>query len=458
MMIKKKSILIKNGIVITMDPSERIFRGSIYIEDGIIKEVGTVRENADKVIEADGKIILPGFIQTHIHFCQVLFRGLADDMDVVDWLKHRIWPFESAHNENSINASTYLGIAELIAGGTTTALSMETTRYTDGVFAAIEDSGYRAFTGNAMMDVVEPGTMMRGLDTEQSIAESKRLFHTWHGKGEGRIRYAVMPRGARNCSPELVALSYELSKENGLVFHTHVSENGPLSERLKKETGRGDIELLYEQGVADEKLVVAHAIWLNDNEIDIVKRKGIKIAHCPSANMKLSSGFCKVPEMLERGIDISLGADGAPCNNNLDMFNEMRLASLIHKPRCGPVSMKAYEVLKMATIGGAKCLGIENEAGSLEVGKKADVILIDRNELHCNPLVGVPVDSQIVYSLKSSDVDTTIIDGVILYENKQFTQLNKKKILDNAASEAEKTLGRVSFGKKLIEALPYPTV
>lgn len=451
----KGSILIKNGLIITMDPLQRIFNGNIYIEDGILKEIGSTRPNADKVIEADGRIVLPGFIQTHIHLCQVLFRGLADDMDVVDWLKQRIWPFESAHDEDSINASAYLGIAELIAGGTTTALSMETTRFTDGVFAAVEDSGFRVFSGNAMMDVVEPGTMMRGLNTEQSFAESKRLFNAWNGKGNGRLRYAMMPRGARNCSPELVSLSHAFAKANGLLMHTHVSENGPLSERLKRETGMGDIELLFDQGVTDERLVVAHAIWLNENEIDIVKRTGVKIAHCPSANMKLSSGFCKVPEMLEMGVEISLGADGAPCNNNLDMFNEMRLASLIHKPRCGCTSMKAYEVLKMATMGGARCLGIEDEVGSLEAGKKADVILLNRNEMHCSPSVGVPVDSQIVYSLKSTDVDATIIDGVVLYENKRFTLLDKKKILDTAAVQAEKTLNRVPFGRKLIKALSY---
>jgi cytosine/adenosine deaminase-related metal-dependent hydrolase len=451
----KGSILIKNGLIITMDSLHRILKGNIYIEEGILKEIGSTRLSADKVIDADGKMVSPGFIQTHIHLCQVLFRGLADDMDVVDWLKQRIWLFESAHDEDSINASAYLGIAELIAGGTTTALSMETTRFTDGVFEAALDSGFRGFCGNAMMDVVEPGTDMRGMNTAQSIAESKRLFNAWNGKGNGRLHYAIMPRGARNCSPELVSLSHAFAKDNGLLMHTHVSENGPLSERLKRETGMGDIELLFHQGVTDEKLVVAHAIWLNEEEIDLVKQTGVKIAHCPSANMKLSSGFCKVPEMLEMGIDISLGADGAPCNNNLDMFHEMRLASLIHKPRCGPTSMKAYEVLKMATIGGARCLGIDGEVGSLEVGKKADVILLNRNELHCSPSVGVAVDSQIVYSLKSTDVDTTIIDGIVLYENKRFTKLDKEKILNTAAIQAEKTLNRVPFGKRLIKTLSY---
>ncbi len=452
--MKKGSVLIQNGFVITMNPANRVFKGSVYIEDGIIKEVGSSRETADKIIDADGKIVMPGLIQTHIHLCQVLFRGLADDVDVVDWLKHRIWPLESAHDEDSIYASAALGIAELIAGGTTTALSMETTRYTDGAFAAAEEYGLRVFSGNAMMDVVEPGTMMKGLTTQQSVTESKRLFKEWHGRGNGRLHYAVMPRGARNCSPELVGLSLQFANDNNLLFHTHVSENGPLSQRLKKETGMGDIELLLSQGAVGPNLVVAHAIWLNENEIDIVKDNGVKIAHCPSANMKLSSGFCKVPEMLDMGVEISLGADGAPCNNNLDMFHEMRMASLIHKPRCGPTAMKAADVLRMATIGGAECLGIENEVGSLETGKKADIIFICRDGTHCSPSVGVPLESQIVYSLKSSDVDTTIIDGEVLYENKRFIRMDEKKVLNTASAQIEKVLGRVPFGEEMLKSFP----
>ena len=449
------SILIRNGLLVTMDQNRRIFKGNLYIENGIIQEVGSLRTEADQIIDADERIVMPGFIQTHIHLCQVLFRGLADDVDVVDWLKHRIWPFESAHDEDSIHASANLGIAELIAGGTTTALSMETTRYTDGVFAAALENGFRLIAGNAMMDIVEPGTEMRGLSTKESIAESKRLHREWDGKGEGKIQYAIMPRGARNCSPELVELSRQFSREEGLLFHTHVSENGPLSARLIRETGLSDLELLNIQGVANERLVIAHAIWLSEHDEEIIQERGIKIAHCPSANMKLASGFCKVPELLEKGVCISLGADGAPCNNNLSMLNEMRLASLIHKPRCGPKAMRADLVLEMATINGAKTLGLEHKIGSLEPGKRADVILLNRDALHSSPSQGVPVESQIVYSMQSGDVDTTIIDGNVLYLHKQFIHINPTKVLDIANQEAKKALERVPFGRTLLSALPY---
>lgn len=445
-----RSILIKNGILVTMNPQREMFRGSLYIEDGLIREVGSDRESADQVIDADGKLVLPGFVQTHVHLCQALFRGLADDVDVVDWLKGRLWPLESAHDDDSISASAYLGMAEMIAGGTTTVLSMETSLHTDAVFSAIKDVGMRTFTGNAMMDVVEPGTEMRGLNTEESFQESKHLFETWHGAANGRIHFAIMPRGARNCSPELVERSRKFAADNGLLIHTHVSENGPLSARLKKETGLTDMELLEQQQIACERLVIAHGVWLSERDMEIIRTRNVKIAHCPSANLKLASGFARVPEMQVTGITIGLGADGAPCNNNLDMMTEMRLASLIHKPRCGPTSMDAYHILEMATIEGARCLGIADQVGSLEVGKRADVILLNHDGLHCTPMTGVPMSSKIVYSLGRSDVDTTIIDGEILYQNKQFTRLNEKAVIDRANTQIEAVLKRTPFGEEAL--------
>ena len=445
------AVLIKNGLLVTMNGKKEIFKGDLLVEDGKIAYLGpsvlndegaAVKAKHAEVIDAEGKIVMPGFIQTHIHLCQVLFRGLADDMDVVDWLKYRLWPFESSHDDDSIHASAMLGIAELLAGGTTCALSMETTRHTDAVFDAIEKSGFRSVTGNAMMDVVEPGTEMKGLSADESFDETKRLFETWHGKDDSRIRFAVMPRGARNCSPELIERSVKFAKENGLLMHTHVSENGPLSERLVRETGLTDMELLDAQGWADDHLVIAHGVWLSDHDIEIIKEKNVKIAHCPSANMKLASGFCRVPELRGQGICISLGGDGAPCNNNLDMFTEMRLAGLIHKPRCGPKALPAYEVLEMATIDGARTLGIENEVGSLEAGKKADIIMLNRDELFCAPSVNTPIPSQIVYSMKPVNVVMTMVGGNILYWNGEFTRTRKKGVLAEAERQIELALSR----------------
>lgn len=450
--MKRDSILIKNGVIFTMNAKKEIFQGDILIENGVITEIGTMRGCAAHVVDAAGKLVLPGFIQTHVHLCQALFRGLADDVDVVDWLRGRIWPLESAHDGASIHASARLAAAEMLAGGTTAALTMETALHTDAVFQAVEETGLRVFTGNAMMDVVEPGTEMQALDTEASFRETRRLFDCWHGKDQGRIRFAVMPRGARNCSDELVERSRRFALDNGLLMHTHVSENGPLSRRLKQETGLTDMELLERQQAAAERLVIAHGVWLSEGDMEIIRRRGVKIAHCPSANLKLASGFAKIPELLERGVTVGLGADGAPCNNNMDMLTEVRLAALIHKPRCGPTALPAYRMLEMATIEGARCLGIEKETGSLEVGKRGDVILLRHDGLHCSPMAGAPLCSKIVYSLKGTDIDTTIVDGRILYQDRRFTALDEKKIKEESSRQLENVLKRTAFGEDLLRA------
>ncbi|WP_246187325.1 5'-deoxyadenosine deaminase [Neomoorella glycerini] len=444
----KASILIKGGWLVTMNRQREIKQGDLLIEDGIIKAIGHFKGPARLTIDASEMIVLPGFIQTHVHLCQVLFRGLADDVDVVDWLKHRIWPLENAHDEESIYCSAWLGIAELLAGGTTTILAMETTRHTDAVFQALLESGMRAVAGNAMMDVQEPGTEMEGQDSRTVLAESKRLWRSWHGRDNGRLQYALTPRGPRNCSPELLSEIARLSAEEGLLVHSHAAENGPLAERVARETGVRDVVLFHRLGLASPRLVLAHCIWLDEQELELAASTGIKVTHCPSANLKLSSGFAKIPEMRSRGINVSLGADGAPCNNNLDMFNEMRLAALIHKPRCGPRTLPAEEVLEMATLGGARALGLEKEIGSLEVGKKADVTLVRRDRFHSSPWQRVPLPSQIVYSLKAGDVDTTLVEGRILYRHGRLTMRAGNDIVEAANTAIERVLERVPFGRE----------
>lgn len=443
------SILIKGGLLVTMNQRREIKQADLLIEGGLIKAIGHLEGPAQVIINADNMLVLPGFIQTHVHLCQVLFRGLADDVDVVNWLKDRIWPLENAHDEESIYCSAWLGIAELLAGGTTTILAMETTRHTDAVFHALLESGIRAVAGNAMMDAQEPGTEMQGQATHVVLAESKRLWRSWHSRDGGRLQYALTPRGPRNCSPQLLAEIARLSVDNGLLIHSHAAENGPLSERVAQETGLRDIVLFDRFHLASSRLVLAHCIWLDEEELNLVATTDIKVTHCPSANLKLGSGFAKIPEMRARGINVSLGADGAPCNNNLDMFNEMRLAALIHKPRCGPQALPAEEVLEMATLGGARALGMEREIGSLEVGKKADVVLVRRDGFHSSPWQSIPLPSQIVYSLKASDVDTTIVGGRILYQHGQLTIRKGKDVVDAANKAIDQVLERVPFSREL---------
>ena len=438
------SILIRNGLLITMNPDRQVLDGGVYIEDGRILEIPSARTKADAVIDATDCLVVPGFVQTHVHLCQTLFRGMADDMDVIDWLRLRIWPLEQAHDEQSIYDSARLGIAELIRGGTTCALTMETVHHTEEAFRAVLETGFRAIGGKAMMDRWEPGTEMVGEETKASLEASLALLGEFHGEGDGRLQVAFCPRGSRNCTEGLWADIVALAAEHDTLIHTHAAENEAQTERLAIDSTT-DIEYLHGLGVTGPRLVAAHCIWVTEAEIAILAESGTRVAHCPSCNTKLASGLAPVPEFLERGVVVGLGADGAPCNNNLDMFQEMRLASLVHKPRSGPRSMPAMSVLEMATLGGARALGLEDELGSLEPGKRADVIVIRRDGLHAQPQAGVDPIAQIVYEHRASDVDSVIIDGRVLVRGGEFTELDPMEICARANESAKRVLSRAEL-------------
>jgi cytosine/adenosine deaminase-related metal-dependent hydrolase len=436
-----KTLLIKNGKIITMNPNRDVLDGNIYIEDGKIVEVPSSRQTADTVIDSEGKLVLPGFIQIHVHLNQTLFRGMADDMNVVDWLRLWIWPLEQAHTPDSVYASARLSIAEMVRNGTTTAMTMETLNHTDAAFSAAADMGFRAVIGNAMMDHWEVGTEMIGETTDISLKKSHMLLEQFHGKNNGRLHFAFCPRGTRNASDELWKELAQISQQKNIKIHTHVAENREQSDRLAMQGGR-ELDYLDQMGVVNSSLVLAHGVWLTDEEHDLLARRGVSVAHCPSANFKLASGIARVPEMLAKGVNVALGADGAPCNNNLNAFMEMRLAALIHKPRCGPKSMPAMQVLEMLTINGAKAAGLEDQVGSLEPGKRADVTIINREALHASPKSATNPVTQLVYEHQSSDVDTVIIDGEVLLQESQFTRWNKTEIIDNAEVELRKLISR----------------
>ena len=438
------SILIQNGLVITMDAARTIGSGSIYIEAERIHAFPSTQRSADIVIDASDMLVLPGFVQTHVHLCQVLFRGLADDMDVIDWLRLRIWPLEQAHDTESLYDSARLGVAEMLRSGTTCALTMETVHHTEAAFQAVIDAGFRSITGKVMMDRWEVGTEMIGEQTEDALRESLRLLDEFHGQADGRVSYALCPCGTRNCTDGLWQDVKRAADKRGVLIHTHAAENKMQTERLTEEGGT-EVRYLHGLGVTGRNLVLAHSIWLDDEELDLLAQTGTKVAHCPSANMKLASGFARIPEMLERGVDVGLGADGAPCNNNLDMFHEMRLASLIHKPRYGPRSMPAGKILEMATIGGAKVLGMDKLIGSIEVGKLADIILVRRDGLHNQPIVESNPVSQLVYQHQASDVDTVIVNGKVLLRHGKFTELNLEDVCQRASSSIQAVLKRADI-------------
>jgi 5-methylthioadenosine/S-adenosylhomocysteine deaminase len=415
----EKSILIKNGTLLSMDSANSIMEGDLLIRDGRIAGIGeTAGAAADAlVIEARGCVVLPGFVQTHVHLCQTLFRGAADDLALIDWLKKRVWPMEAAHTPASLRASARLGIAELIKGGTTCALTMETVNHTEEVFRVVEETGFRATVGKCMMDkgVDVPAALHE--ETAASIRESLALLDKWHGRAGGRINYCFAPRFAVSCTPELLEAVARLARERGVMIHTHASENRDEIEMVERETGQRNI------------------IYLDEAELRALSLGGTHVAHCPSSNLKLASGIAPVSRMLAEGISVSLGADGAPCNNRLDMFTEMRSAALLQKVLEGPESLPAARVLRMATIDGARALGLEQEVGSLELGKRADVIVLNLNLLHSAPRPSDLV-SAVVYSAQATDVASVIIDGRLVMRDRQLLTLDEQAVLTEANREA----------------------
>jgi 5-methylthioadenosine/S-adenosylhomocysteine deaminase len=434
------SLLIKGATVLTLDAEDNRFEGDVFIEGGRIaalgESLGAYEGRTAQVIDGRGRVLLPGLVQTHVHLCQTLFRGAADDLSLIDWLKKRIWPMEAAHTAESVYASARLGIAELIRGGTTCALTMETVNHTEAVFTAVEESGFRATVGKCMMDKGDDVPAALREETDASIANSLALLERWHGKGNGRIRYCFAPRFAISCTRELLERVARLAAERGVLVHSHASENRDEVALVERETGMRNIEYLNSVGLASQQVVLAHCVHLNESEFEILVQTGTHVAHCPSSNLKLGSGIARVPEMIERGISVSLGADGAPCNNRLDMFTEMRTAALIQKALHGAETLPALRVLRMATIDGARAMGLADEIGSIEVGKKADLTLVNLSGLHTTPRPD-PV-STIVYAAEASDVETVIIDGKLVMRDGQLITVDEQEVRREAIREWER--------------------
>jgi 5-methylthioadenosine/S-adenosylhomocysteine deaminase len=443
------NILIKHAEIITMNKLEEIIYGDIRIKDNLIVEIGSGLEvqGDETVIDATNRTVIPGFVQTHIHLCQTLFRGKGDDLELMDWLRKRIWPLEAAHDEESLYYSAMLGIGELITSGTTTIVDMETVNHTDFAFQAIAKSGIRALSGKVMMDQKNadaPAALQE--DTAASLQESVDLLEKWNGYGNGRILYAFSPRFVISCTEPLLKEVRNLSEHYGVKVHTHASENLGEIEIVQVMTGMRNVVYLDHLGLANERLILAHCVWLDEEEKRILRDRGVHVSHCPGSNLKLASGIADTPGMLHEHIHLSLGADGAPCNNNLDMFNEMRLAAVIQKPQHGPTTMDAQSVFRMATIGGAKAVGMEDQIGSIEVGKKADLAILNLYNFHTFPSYDVDPVSRIVYSATRADVETTIVDGEILMHQGLLKTVDKEVVLHEANRSIKRLLVNTPLG------------
>ncbi|RMF59134.1 MAG: 5'-deoxyadenosine deaminase [Calditrichaeota bacterium] len=400
-------LLLKNATLVTQNAHREILHGDIFIEDNLIREIGPGLQVPDaETWDLTNHVILPGLIQTHVHLCQALFRNLADDLELLDWLSQYIWPLESAHTESSLRASARLGLTEMLKSGVTAILDMGSASHMDVVFEEMVRSGIRGYSGKVMMD---HGTQPYKEPFDDIIRDTERLIHQWHNSADGRVGYALAPRFVLTCSDQLWEAVRDLSHRYNLIIHTHAAENKSEVALVQEQTGYRNVEFFVRKHLASPKLCLAHCIWLSDQEVEYLKDYHINVMHCPSANLKLGSGFAPIPRYLEEGINVSLGSDGAPCNNNLDIFIDLRLAALIHKPTFGVTTMNAQQVLDMVTINGAKTLGLEDKIGSLEAGKLADLTILQLNKVHHTPADNVI--SQIVYSAQSRDVVHVMVDG-----------------------------------------------
>lgn len=422
------SILIKNATIVTMNPERDIIKGDLLIEKDRISRIGKLEHcAADIFIDARSQLLLPGFIQSHVHLCQVLFRGMADDLELLDWLQQRIWPLEASHDEESLYYSSLLGCAELLRGGATSVIDMATVKHTESIFTAVKQAGIRYLGGKCLMDhgVGVPSALLEPPD--QALRESLDLLQRWNNYANGRIRYALCPRFAVSCSDNLLRQTAALARQYHIPVHTHASENREEIELVEKERGMRNVLYLDSLGLCSPSLILAHCIHLDDEEIKILTASQTNIAHCPASNLKLGSGIAPIPALLQMGARVSLGSDGAPCNNNLSMFMEMRLAALIQKPFHGPRSMPAQTVVEAATLGGAQAMGLEDEIGSLEEGKKADMILVSLDGWHTQPRNAAGVYSHLVYQAHSSDVTATIVDGHLLMQDGHVLSIDEEK-------------------------------
>ena len=419
------TILIKNALILNPNNFENK-KQSLLIKGNLIAEIADEidEDGVEKIIDADGKILLPGLINTHTHLSMTLFRGLADDLSLDSWLNDHIWPMEANLNGDYCYIGALLGAVELIKSGTTTFSDMYF--YMEDVARAVEDAGIRAVLSYGMIDFGDAEKR------EAEIEENLQLFKSCNGMADGRIKVFFGPHSPYTASEDLLIKVRELADEYNMGIHIHVSETEKEINDSLDEKGLRPFEYLEKIGFLGPDVVAAHCVWLSDEEIKIIKKHDVKVSHNPCSNMKLASGIAPVSKLIENDICVSIGTDGASSNNNLDLIEELKTASLLQKvSTLDPKVLTSDEAITMATIKGAEALGLENEIGSIEVGKKADIILIDTNSANMVP-DSSSLSSNVIYSANGSNVDTTICNGKILMENKKLTVLDEQEIYDKA--------------------------
>lgn len=449
--------ILHNAMVVTMDPDLRVFQnGAIVIEGDKIKAIGHADDILHhfsavphrSILNLNGGILLPGFVNTHVHTSQQLARGIADDVDLITWLHHRIWPYESNMTHHDSYLSTLLCGIELIHSGVT-CFAEAGGHHVSGMATAVEQLGLRACLTQSIMDSGEglPPSWSTHT-TDQCIQSQKELYEKHHGTADGRIRIWLGIRQIMNSTDRLLIQTRDLARELNTGIHMHVAEI-PYENQVVVDTRKvdhGTVTYLEMIKFLQSNLLAAHSVWVNDNEISYLSEAGVKVSHCPAAAMRML-GFAPIKKMIDAGICVSLGTDGAPSNNRMSIIDEMYLASLINKGRevfttgtTDPTALPAEQVLRMATIDGAKTVLWENEIGSLEVGKKADIIVIDPSSWTMVPIHDCI--SSLVYCMRTENIVSVICNGKWIMKDKKILTVDEEEVIKQANQASKELLKR----------------
>lgn len=433
------NILINNGIILPMTASEGdnlYFNGYVGIENGKIEFVSSDKSKASefaashpdaKQIDATGKIVMPGLINTHTHVAMALLRGISDDVPLMEWLEQHIWPIEGKMGYQEIYDGARLGILEMLMGGTTTFVDMYP--YEEAVADAAETAGIRALVSPCPMD-------FRMDHFENDWRQVQKRF-----SGSSLVTMWMGPHAIYTLSGKNLQRSIGLSKELGVGSHVHLAETQNEQDNCIAQHGMSPTEYLEKEGLFTTKTLAAHCVVMSDHDIEILAKNGVSVAHNPQSNMKLASGIAPVKKMLDAGINVSIGTDGASSNNDLDMWEEMRTASLLQKvSTLDPCAIPAYTALQMATVNGAKAIGREGELGVLSAGAFADILIVDIEKAHLYPHTNLI--SELVYSTHASDVDSVIVNGNIVIENRKCLTMNAQEVCSTAQKHIDALLSK----------------
>ncbi|WHX47335.1 amidohydrolase [Paenibacillus woosongensis] len=430
-----RKLLITNGTFAVLEEQEPVVNGYMLVEDDLITYIGSERpegsENAE-VMDGKGLLFLPGLINTHGHAAMSLLRGYGDDMVLQKWLQEKMWPMEAKFTRNDVYWGTALSVLEMIKGGTTTFLDMYD--HMDKVAQVTEESGIRGVLMRGAIGLCPPDVQKQKLDEAVAFARN------WHGKADGRITAMISPHAPYTCPPDYIEQFVQAAHDLDLPMHTHMSETQAEVEQNVADYGARPVEHLLKLGMFSRPTLLAHGVHLTDEEIEVLAAHKVAISHNPGSNLKLASGVARVPELLKAGVTVSLGTDGAASNNNLDMFEEIRLAALIHKGVSGdPTAVPALEALRMGTEYGAQSVFLNN-TGKLAAGMKADFIALNTEQAHFVPRTDYV--SHVVYSAGPKDVEHVWVDGKQIVKHGACLTLDEERIRHEAQAAFEGLLSR----------------